>query len=32
MICQTSVMLVLGANSVIALMFCFMGDIPWPDT
>ena len=28
----TSVMLVPGANSIIGFTFCFIGEIPFPDT
>ena len=29
--CLASVMLVVGANSVLAFTFCFIGEIPFPD-
>ena len=31
-ICHASVILVVGARSVIALIFCLKGNIPWPGT
>ena len=31
-ICHASVIFVMGDRSVIALTFCLMGAIPWPDT
>ena len=30
--CLASVILVVGTNSVIAFTFCFIGEIPFPDT